>query len=106
MLRSVVHEPLKQKVVIKKITFFNHSIVFCLRILREIKLFRWFSHKNIISILDIVKPSSIEEFSEVHLIQASMETDMHQMICFFTKRSQGTPFSCVGVLPLTSLKTI
>jgi hypothetical protein len=54
--------------------------VFCLRTLREIKLIRWFSHENIISILDIVKPPSLEEFTEVYLIQELMETDMHRVI--------------------------
>lgn len=76
---SAIHEPSKQKVAIKKITPFDHSM-FCLRTLREIKLLRWFSHENIISILDIVKPPSIEEFTEVYLIQELMETDMHRVI--------------------------
>ena len=50
--------------------------MFCLRTLREIKLLRWFNHENIISILDIVRPSSFESFSEVYLIQELMETDV------------------------------
>lgn len=54
--------------------------MFCLRTLREIKLLRWFNHENIISILDIVKPSSYETFTEVYLIQELMETDMHRVI--------------------------
>ncbi|POW21435.1 hypothetical protein PSHT_02450 [Puccinia striiformis] len=76
---SAVHEPSKQKVAIKKITPFDHSM-FCLRTLREIKLIRWFSHENIIAILDIVKPPSLDEFTEVYLIQELMETDMHRVI--------------------------
>ena len=43
--------------------------MFCLRTLREIKLLRWFNHENIISILDIIKPPSVESFTEVYLIQ-------------------------------------
>lgn len=43
--------------------------VFCLRTLREIKLLRWFNHENIISILDIVKPASMDAFTDVYLIQ-------------------------------------
>ncbi|KAK4049083.1 mitogen activated protein kinase [Microbotryomycetes sp. JL221] len=54
--------------------------VFCLRTLREIKLLRWFSHENIISILDIIQPASIDTFSEVYLIQELMETDLHRVI--------------------------
>ena len=53
---------------IKRITPFDHSM-FCLRTLREIKLLRHFNHENIISILDIIKPSTYEGFNEVYLIQ-------------------------------------
>ena len=35
---------------------------------------------QIISILDIIKPSSLEAFKEVYLIQELMETDMHRVI--------------------------
>lgn len=45
--------------------------MFCLRTLREIKLLRHFNHENIISILDIVRPTNIDTFSEVYLIQVS-----------------------------------
>lgn len=54
--------------------------MFLLRTLREIKLLRWFSHENIISILDIIKPESYEAFTEVYLVQELMETDMHRVI--------------------------
>lgn len=54
--------------------------MFCLRTLREIKLLRWFNHENIISILDIVKPESLEAFNEVYLVQELMETDLHRVI--------------------------
>lgn len=54
--------------------------MFMLRTLREIKLLRWFNHENIISILDIIKPSSFEAFTEVYLVQELMETDMHRVI--------------------------
>ena len=67
---SAVHLPTQSKVAVKRIQPFDHSM-FCLRTLREIKLLRWFSHENIISILDIIKPSTYEGFSEVYLIQVS-----------------------------------
>ncbi|TFY57897.1 hypothetical protein EVG20_g8365 [Dentipellis fragilis] len=35
---------------------------------------------QIISILDIIKPASLEAFKEVYLIQELMETDMHRVI--------------------------
>ncbi|EFE38234.1 hypothetical protein TRV_07105 [Trichophyton verrucosum HKI 0517] len=96
---SAVHKPSGQKVAIKKITPFDHSM-FCLRTLREMKLLRYFNHENIISILDIQKPRNFESFTEVYLIQVRviqygsyrcmnrintlsqelMETDMHRVI--------------------------
>lgn len=78
-LSSALHKPSGQKVAIKKITPFDHSM-FCLRTLREMKLLRYFNHENIISILDIQKPRNYESFSEVYLIQELMETDMHRVI--------------------------
>jgi hypothetical protein len=65
---SALHKPSGQKVAIKKITPFDHSM-FCLRTLREMKLLRYFNHENIISILDIQKPRDLESFTEVYLIQ-------------------------------------
>ncbi|GJN89177.1 hypothetical protein Rhopal_002151-T1 [Rhodotorula paludigena] len=79
VVSSAVHLATQSKVAIKKITPFDHSM-FCLRTLREIKLLRWFNHENIISILDIIKPPSLESFSEVYLIQELMETDLHRVI--------------------------
>ncbi|RAL64726.1 hypothetical protein DID88_001757 [Monilinia fructigena] len=76
---SALHKPSGQKVAIKKITPFDHSM-FCLRTLREMKLLRYFNHENIISILDIQKPRNYESFTEVYLIQELMETDMHRVI--------------------------
>ncbi|KIM91431.1 hypothetical protein PILCRDRAFT_623 [Piloderma croceum F 1598] len=80
---SAVHRPSGRKVAIKKIAPFDHSM-FCLRTLRELKLLKFLSEagvsENIISILDIIKPSSIDAFKEVYLIQELMETDMHRVI--------------------------
>ncbi len=71
---SALHKPSGQKVAIKKITPFDHSM-FCLRTLREMKLLRYFNHENIISILDIQKPRNYESFSEVYLIQVRPPAD-------------------------------
>ncbi|CAK5274874.1 unnamed protein product [Mycena citricolor] len=76
---SAVHVPTQRKVAIKRITPFDHSM-FCLRTLREIKLLRHFHHENIIAILDILRPPSIEQFNEVYLVQELMETDLHRVI--------------------------
>ncbi|KAJ7697682.1 mitogen activated protein kinase-like protein [Mycena rosella] len=76
---SAVHNATARKVAIKRITPFDHSM-FCLRTLREIKLLRHFHHENIIAILDILRPPSIDEFNEVYLVQELMETDLHRVI--------------------------
>lgn len=54
--------------------------MFSLRTLREIKLLRHFHHENIISILDILRPPSLDDFREVYLVQELMETDLHRVI--------------------------
>ncbi|KAL8292543.1 hypothetical protein RQP46_001155 [Phenoliferia psychrophenolica] len=80
---SAIHRPTGQKVAIKKIAPFDHSM-FCLRTLRELKLLRYFAEQNvsenIISIIDLIKPTSLENFKEVYLIQELMETDLHRVI--------------------------
>ncbi|KAG5457521.1 MAG: hypothetical protein BJ554DRAFT_2437, partial [Olpidium bornovanus] len=74
---SAVHKPTGQKVAIKKITPFDHSM-FCLRTLREIKLLKYFNHENVV--LDITRPKDLASFREVYLIQELMETDLHRVI--------------------------
>jgi hypothetical protein len=63
-------------------------LVFCLRTLRELKLLRYFAEQNvsenIISIVDIVKPSSYESFTEVYLVQ-EVRTDYE----IFDRNSDG-----------------
>lgn len=68
VVTSAIHKPSAQKVAIKKIIPFDHSM-FCLRTLREMKLLRYFNHENIISILDIQRPRNYEGFNDVYLIQ-------------------------------------
>ncbi|KAI8868681.1 mitogen-activated protein kinase [Ramicandelaber brevisporus] len=76
---SATHKATGQKVAIKRITPFDHSM-FCLRTLREIKLLKFFQHENIISVLDIIRPPSFEAFKDVYLVIELMETDMHRVI--------------------------
>lgn len=75
---SAIHKPSGQKVAIKKITPFDHSM-FCLRTLREMKLLRYFNHENIISILDIQRPRNYESFNEVYLIQVRSLQSLDKM---------------------------
>ncbi|KAL4064949.1 kinase-like domain-containing protein [Scleroderma yunnanense] len=80
---AALHKPSGRQVAVKKILPFDHTL-FCLRTLRELKLLKFFSetcvNENIISILDIVKPPSLEDFKEVYFIQELMQTDLHRVI--------------------------
>jgi len=52
--------------------------------LRELKLLKYFTesctNENIITILDIIKPPSLESFTEIYFIQELMQTDLHRVI--------------------------
>jgi mitogen-activated protein kinase 1/3 len=81
-------------------------VLFALRTLRELKLLKYFSEQQVsenvsdtslihrrsqtfadigtkpqlITILDICKPKSFEEFKEVYVVQELLETDLHRVI--------------------------
>ncbi|THH26588.1 hypothetical protein EUX98_g7600 [Antrodiella citrinella] len=80
---AAVHKPSGREVAIKKVLPFEHTL-FCLRTLRELKLLKFFSeqctNENIICILDIVKPPTLDEFKEIYFIQELMQTDLHRVI--------------------------
>ncbi|QLQ78395.1 hypothetical protein HG537_0A06420 [Torulaspora globosa] len=77
---SAVHKPTGIRVAIKKIQPFSKAM-FVTRTLREIKLLRYFhDHENIISILDKVKPTTIDKMNAVYLVQELMETDLQRII--------------------------
>ncbi|GAA5878898.1 hypothetical protein JCM16303_007223 [Sporobolomyces ruberrimus] len=73
VVASAIHRPTGQKVAIKKIAPFDHS-----------NEFRFFAKgqvsENIISVVDLIKPSSLDSFKEVYLIQELMETDLYRVI--------------------------
>ncbi|OWB65788.1 hypothetical protein B5S30_g1119 [[Candida] boidinii] len=68
-----------QTVAIKKMEPFDSELI-CLRTLREIKLLKNFKHPNIISILDIEKSDTIENFTSVYVVEEFMETDLQKII--------------------------
>lgn len=70
----------KEKVAIKKITKAFANLVETKRTLREVKLLRHFNHANIVSILDLMKPESYEQFDDVYIVNELMNTDLHQII--------------------------
>ncbi|QLL33954.1 hypothetical protein HG536_0F02790 [Torulaspora globosa] len=77
---SAIHKPTGIRVAIKKIQPFSKAM-FVTRTLREIKLLRYFhDHENIISILDKIKPTTIDKMNAVYLVQELMETDLQRII--------------------------
>ncbi|KAK4686561.1 hypothetical protein P7C73_g3568, partial [Tremellales sp. Uapishka_1] len=80
---SAIHRASGTKVAIKKVAPFDHSM-FALRTLRELKLLKYFASEgvseNIITVLDIIKPTSLDTFKEVYLVQELLETDLHRVI--------------------------
>lgn len=77
---SAIHKPTGIHVAIKKIQPFSKTM-FVTRTLREIKLLRYFhEHENIISILDKIRPTTIDKMNAVYLVQELMETDLQRII--------------------------
>lgn len=71
---------LQQKVAIKKIEkAFEHS-TFTKRTLREIKILRLLRHDNIIEMVNVQLPRSIDEFEEIYVVSELMETDLSSII--------------------------
>jgi len=68
-----------EKIAVKKITNAFDDLVDGKRILREVKLLRQLDHDNIIRILDMFPPKSID-FEDIYMVTDLMETDLHRVI--------------------------
>lgn len=68
------------KVAIKKVPNAFDDLVDAKRILREIKLLKYFDHENIISLLDVPKPEARVGFNDIYIVTDLMETDLHRVI--------------------------
>ncbi|CAF2527680.1 unnamed protein product [Rotaria sp. Silwood2] len=66
-------------VAIKKISPFLSKIN-CQRTLREIRILQRLKHENIINIIEILKPTSLEQMKDIYLIETLMDTDLSQLI--------------------------
>jgi len=69
----------EKKCAVKKITDAFHDLVDGKRILREVKLLRFFKHDNIICILDMYPPDH-PDFDDIYIVTDLMETDLHRVI--------------------------
>lgn len=69
-----------ESVAVKKIARAFENIIDSKRVCREIKLLRHLEHENLMSICDIVQPSSFPTFTDVYIVSPLMETDLHRII--------------------------
>lgn len=70
----------KIKVAIKKVPKAFEDLIDAKRIVREIKLLKFFDHENIIKMIDVQKPPARTGFDDIYIITELMETDMHRVI--------------------------
>jgi mitogen-activated protein kinase 1/3 len=68
------------KVAIKKVPRAFDDLVDAKRILREIKLLKFFDHENITRIMDVQRPPARTGYDEIYIITDLMETDLHRVI--------------------------
>lgn len=69
-----------EEVAIKKIGNAFDNRIDAKRTLREIKLLRHMDHENVITITDIIRPPTRENFNDVYIVYELMDTDLHQII--------------------------
>lgn len=50
------------------------------RIVREIKLLKFFNHENIIGLHDLLIPDDRTGFEDIYIVTDLMETDLHRVI--------------------------
>ncbi|KRX06315.1 Protein kinase-like domain [Pseudocohnilembus persalinus] len=64
----------------QKVTNAFEDLIDAKRIVREIKLLKFFDHENIISIIDLQKPDARTGYTDIYIITDLMETDLHRVI--------------------------
>ena len=69
-----------RNVAVKKVGNAFEDLIDAKRIVREIKLLRYFKHDNIVSLIDIQKPPKRTGFEDIYIITDLMETDLHRVI--------------------------
>ena len=70
----------KVKVAIKKVPKAFEDLIDAKRIVREIKLLKFFDHENIIALIDVARPPAQTGYEDIYIITDLMETDMHRVI--------------------------
>lgn len=68
------------KVAIKKVPNAFEDLIDAKRILREIKILKFFNHENIVTLLDVPKPPAVTGYEDIYFITDLMGTDLHRVI--------------------------
>ncbi|KAF0693978.1 Aste57867_15106 [Aphanomyces stellatus] len=75
------YDTLKNKrVAIKKINNVFDQEVDCKRLYREIYILRHLRHPEVITLLDVIEPSSYHTFNDLYLVFEFVDTDLHKLI--------------------------
>lgn len=77
---SAIDRKTNMRVAIKKVPKAFDDLVDAKRILREIKLLKFFDHENITRITDVQRPPDRTGYNEIYIVTDLMETDMHRVI--------------------------
>ena len=65
---------------IKKVPKAFDDLIDAKRILREIKLLKFFDHENVVSLIDVEKPPAKTGYEDIYIITDLMETDLHRVL--------------------------
>ena len=72
---------LNEKIAVNRIPRAFDSKDSALRVLREVRLLRHFSdHQNIVSLIHLQQPPSLDDLVDVYIFTDLMETDLHRVI--------------------------
>mmetsp|Transcript_10481 Transcript_10481/g.15706 ORF Transcript_10481/g.15706 Transcript_10481/m.15706 type:complete len:538 (+) Transcript_10481:90-1703(+) len=77
---SAVDKRTSTKVAIKKVVGAFDDVLVAKRMVREIRLLRQFDHENVIRIVDMLPPPTMEHFNDVYIVLERMDTDLHHII--------------------------
>jgi mitogen-activated protein kinase 1/3 len=77
---SALNKKNGEKVAIKKVPNAFDDLIDAKRIIREIRLLKFFDHENIIAIVDVLKPDAKTGYADIYIVTDLMETDLHRVI--------------------------
>jgi len=69
-----------EEVAIKKIQTAFTNLVDSKRVLREIKILKFFEHENIVKLIDIQRPPHPTNYDDVYIVTERMSVDLGKLI--------------------------